>query len=94
MKHFLLAAVVAIGIAASPGAAARDDYDGGPSPEGMLFDLVIMRPVGLVGTVLGAAVFVVALPISITIGAPPSAPAKRLVVEPFMYTFARPLGED
>lgn len=94
MKRFFLAATTAAVLLATPVAIAGDSLDGKPSSEAMIFDLAIARPIGLVGTIAGAAIFVIALPISITIGAPPAAAAKRLVVEPFNWTFTRPLGES
>lgn len=68
------------------------DIEGAPSAGAMAFDLVIVRPVGLVATVLGAGLFVLQLPLSMIQGEPPSDPAKKLVVEPARYTFQRPLG--
>lgn len=93
MKRLFLAATVSISMLASPAAFAQDSFDESPSAEAMVFDLAIARPVGLVTTIVGAAIFVVALPISITMGQPPTAAAKRLVLEPFAFTFTRPLGD-
>jgi hypothetical protein len=70
----------------------RDDLNGTPSAGAMAFDLVIVRPVGLVATVLGAGLFVLQLPLSMIQGEPPSGPAQKLVVEPAQFTFKRPLG--
>lgn len=58
----------------------------------MLFDLVVLRPLGLVGTVLGTAAFVVSLPFSLPTKSTDEA-AQKLVVDPATYTFARPLGQ-
>jgi hypothetical protein len=55
-------------------------------------DILLVRPVSLAATVVGTAVFIVSLPFSIpskSVGAT----AQTLVVEPFNYTFTRPIGE-
>ena len=70
----------------------REGIDDSPSAGAMAFDLVIVRPVGLVATVLGTGLFVLSLPLSLIQGEPPSDPAKKLVVEPAKFTFTRPLG--
>jgi hypothetical protein len=54
-------------------------------------DILLVRPVSLAATVVGTAVFIVSLPFSIpskSVGAT----AQILVVEPFNYTFTRPIG--
>ena len=78
--------------AAAP--ASEDPFkpDTSPTGEQMALDLVIVRPLSLVGTVLGTVVFIVALPINaVTLNF--ADPARRLIVEPATYTFVRPLGD-
>ena len=58
----------------------------------IVLDAFLLRPLGLVATVLGAATFVVTLPFSLPTRSADDA-AKVLVVKPLEYTFARPLGE-
>lgn len=58
----------------------------------MVLDALLLRPLGLAATVLGAATFVVTLPFSLPTRSADDA-AKVLVVKPAEYTFARPLGE-
>jgi len=55
------------------------------------FDLVVTRPLGLVGMVGGAVVFVVAMPFALTSGSVGKT-WNALVVEPAKYTFTRELG--
>ena len=93
MKRLFLGAAASIAILAAPLVSADDPFEDRPSAEAIVFDLAIARPVGLVSTIVGAVIFVIALPVSITIGQPPSAAAKRLVLEPFAFTFTRPLGD-
>jgi len=70
----------------------RDTLDGKPSAGAMAFDLIVVRPVSLAATVIGAGLFVLSLPLSIIQGERPSDPAQKLVVEPAKFTFDRPLG--
>ena len=54
-------------------------------------DILLVRPVSLAAIVVGTAVFIVSLPFSIpskSVGAT----AQTLIVEPFNYTFTRPIG--
>jgi hypothetical protein len=62
------------------------------SGDAMVFDTIIMRPLGIVASVIGAATFVVSLPFSLPTGSADEA-AQKLLAEPLKYTFARPLGE-
>jgi len=69
-------------------------YAGDTTPGGgeMLIDLVLARPLGLVGTVLGSAIFIVSLPFD-AIAGDVAGPARKLVEEPAQFTFSRPLGQ-
>lgn len=69
------------------------ELDNSPSAGAMVFDLVVIRPLSLVGTVLGSAVFLLQMPLALIQNKPPIAAAKKLVVEPARYTFDRPLGQ-
>ena len=78
--------------------ASTDEYGSGlnnsaaPSAEVMAFDLVVIRPLGVVATVAGVGLFVLSLPIDL-ITWNVKDPAKRLVVEPAKFTFSRDLGD-
>jgi hypothetical protein len=63
------------------------------SGEDMILDLVLLRPIGFVATVLGTAAFVVSLPFTIPLKQTNEA-AQKMVVKPGKYTFTRPLGYD
>ncbi len=58
----------------------------------MVVDLVVMRPLGLAATVIGAVGFVVSLPFTIA-GGNVGEVAQELVARPAAYTFTRPLGD-
>ena len=62
------------------------------SAEEIIVDGLLLRPGGLVATVVGTAVFVVTLPFSIPTKSVDKA-AQRLIVDPVRYTFVRPLGQ-
>ena len=92
---FLLAAVLLFTWAASPALAKEKQHITGEDRNAgsMMFDLVILRPLGLAATVIGTAFFVVSLPFSI-LGGNTGEAAKKLMVEPAKYTFTRPLGAE
>jgi len=56
-------------------------------------DLVMLRPIGFIATVLGTAAFIVSLPISLPTGSAGKT-FTSLVKEPAKYTFVRELGEE
>lgn len=96
--RFHLAKTVAHGAAAlalllSAQAQAFDQViDDTPSAEAMTFDLFIVRPLSLAGTIVGTAVYVVALPVNLlTFNL--ADPARRLIIEPAKFTFVRDLGD-
>lgn len=60
--------------------------------EAMVVDAVVLRPLGLAATVLGAGVFVISLPFTLPSGSVGDA-AEELVAKPARYTFQRPLGQ-
>jgi hypothetical protein len=86
---FLLSGIAA----ADPSAGVRADQD----MLGVISDIIIVRPIAVVGTLAGAAVLVGTLPFSALASiAPPhdaiSRAAGALVGVPACYAFKRPLG--
>ena len=63
-----------------------------PSGSDMFVDLIVTRPLGLLGVIAGSVAFVVALPFTIPSGSVERS-AEELVKKPIRYTFKRPLGE-
>lgn len=86
------AAVLTVTSAAAPAQEYREGIDDSPSAAAMAVDLVLIRPLSLVATVLGVGLFALDLPFSIIQGEPPSEPANKLVVQPAKFTFTRRLG--
>jgi hypothetical protein len=64
----------------------------GYTAEKMVADILLVRPVGILATVFGSAVFIVALPFSL-LGGNTGATFENLVVTPAKFTFKRPLGD-
>ena len=60
-------------------------------PGVVVVDLVVVRPLGIVATIAGAAVFIVALPFS-ALGGNTEETWESLVVSPSEFTFKRPMG--
>jgi hypothetical protein len=92
----LLAAVLVVSWAAFPALAEEEkyQYDSEEFSDAVTMgvDLFVVRPIWLVGTVLGTAAFIVSLPFTI-LGGNTGEAAQKLVVAPAKYTFTRPLGK-
>ena len=63
-----------------------------PSGGAMMFDLAVVRPVGIVATAVGCVFFVVSSPFS-ALGGNIDTAGEKLVKDPANFTFKRPLGE-
>ena len=82
-----LLAAVALLITSAPNALADD-----PSPGLIIADAVIVRPVGVVITVVSSAAFVVALPFAAIARRVPET-AENMIAKPARSMFCRPLGD-
>jgi hypothetical protein len=92
-KKLVLIPAVCLTIAVPPAFALDQDQIGRePTTAEMYADGLVARPLGLVASVLGAAVFVVTLPFTLPSHSVDRA-AKELVAVPAQYTFKRPLGQ-
>lgn len=83
---------LALAVAAVPGRADDSNTVTGDKGTDMLVDVVVMRPLGLVATVVGTALTIVALPFTIPTGSVGDS-AREMIVKPAEYTFKRPLGQ-
>jgi hypothetical protein len=94
MGGWLIPVVLALALVVMPGSAAAwaDEPVTGDRAADMVLDAAVMRPLGLVATLLGTALTVVALPFTIPSGSV-EASARELIVKPAEYTFKRPLGD-
>ena len=96
-KKILVPCVVIVSLIICPlFALAEKDYmdldKKAKTSEGMAIDLLAVRPLGIVGTVVGTAVFFVSWPFS-ALGGNSDEAWDTLVAEPAVYTFQRPLGD-
>lgn len=82
-----LLCVMAILLAHAPQARAMEDG----SPEAIAADVLVVRPACFVATIIGSAIFLVALPVA-AISKSTGATADTLIVKPARATFTRPLG--
>ena len=58
----------------------------------MAADVLIVRPLGIIATVVGSALFIVALPFA-ALGGNTGDVFEHLVKDPAKFTFQRPLGD-
>jgi len=74
--------------------ALAQEYFESEEPEGgeMIYDFLIVRPLGIIATAVGSIFYVVSLPFS-ALGDNVDAAREKLVKDPFNFTFKRPLGE-
>jgi hypothetical protein len=90
MKTSLITAACVVGLLLAPvGSARASDFD---DPVSVAADVLVVRPVCLVATVVGSALFVVALPVAATSKSVKQT-ARILVTKPAKMTFTRPLGD-
>ena len=87
----VIAALICVPFATS---AQAQEYFEAKEPGGgaMMYDMVVVRPVGLVATAVGSVFWLISLPFSAS-GDNTETATKKLVKEPAAYTFRRPLGE-
>ncbi len=90
----LASALLAVSLGLMPIAAPaqQDNTVSGDKATDMVVDVIVMRPLGLVATVMGTVLTVVALPFTIPSGSVESS-ARELILRPADYTFRRPLGD-
>ena len=74
--------------------ALAEEYFEREDPTGsmMIFDFIVVRPIGIAATVIGSVFYVVSLPFSL-LGDNSGEAGEALVKDPAAYTFKRPLGE-
>jgi hypothetical protein len=84
--------IAALALAPVPAALAQEAGESEERSAGaMTFDLLLIRPVGVVATVLGSALFIASVPFAAAGGN--TMPAyEKMVIQPAKFTFQRPLG--
>jgi hypothetical protein len=94
-KHFLILVLVATILTPPVGALAESHPEGRDPQINMAYmagDAVLVRPLGIVATVVGFAFFIVASPFALISGNAGET-WDGLVVYPAKFTFQRPIGE-
>ena len=87
----VIAALICMPLANS---ALAQDYFEAKEPGGgaMMYDTIVVRPVGIVATAVGSVFWLISLPFS-ALGDNVDTATQKLVKEPAAYTFKRPIGE-
>jgi len=89
-KALIIIAAVLFAFTATFSFAATDTQN--PQDEAIIGDILVLRPLGVVATIVGSVFYLVGLPFSQGGGNTQSA-ADTLVVAPATFTFARPVGD-
>jgi len=89
LAPLLLAAMVA---GSAHAQSTLSEIEDGPGAGAITFDLIFIRPLALVSTVLGTGVFILQLPFDIGPENRVDKAFETLVKEPARYTFTRQLG--
>lgn len=99
-KRFIIAVLVLLAIAmlqtpsyADPSSKYSTKTKGNIPLDAPLFDVLILRPLGIASCALGVVTSFVAMPFAVTSGAGYEV-GDKLLTEPFEYTFKRPIGYD
>ena len=93
-KSLIIAMIAAMIIMPLATNALAVEYWDAEDPSGgeMVFDFVVLRPVGLVATAIGSVFFVVSSPFA-ALGGNMDTAKEKLVKDPAAFTFKRPLGQ-
>ena len=94
-NHSIIVVMIALLVLIPFGSASlAGEYFEAEEPEGaeMIYDALIVRPIGMIATAVGSIFFVLSLPFSVA-GDNVDSASEELVKKPARYTFKRPLGE-
>lgn len=90
IKKLIVAVIMAV--SAGQAAAVDPEADRVPTASEVFIDAALVRPLGVVTLVAGAAVWVVSLPFTLPSGSVGKS-TEALIVTPFKHTFKRPVGQ-
>lgn len=93
-KPLIIMMIAAMMIMPIANTALASEYFESEDPSGgeMMFDLAVVRPVGIVATAVGCVIFVVSSPFS-ALGGNIDTASEKLIKDPAAFTFKRPLGD-
>jgi hypothetical protein len=93
-KSMVILMISVLLIAPGASTALAEEYFEKEDPTGgmMIYDMCLVRPIGIVATAVGSVFYVISLPFS-SLGDNTDQAAQALVKDPAAYTFSRPLGD-
>lgn len=93
-KSLVILMISVLLIAPGASTALAEEYFEKEDPSGgmMIYDMCLVRPIGIVATAVGSVFYVISLPFS-ALGDNTDEAAQALVKDPAAYTFSRPLGD-
>ena len=93
-KSMVILMISVLLIAPGASTALAEEYFEKEDPTGgmMIYDMCLVRPIGIVATAVGSVFYVISLPFS-ALGDNTDQAAQALVKDPAAYTFSRPLGD-
>jgi hypothetical protein len=95
VKSWIVFGVIAalIGVPFGTSALAQEYFETKePGGGAMMYDMIVVRPVGAVATAVGSVFWLITLPFAAA-GDNVDTSTEKLVKEPASYTFKRPIGE-
>ena len=97
MKKAIVSLFLTLAFLSAPGASFAQP--GGKAPAApvdatlLVYDLLIVRPISLAAIVAGAALYIPAAALTLLAGKDPAPLAEPLLIQPYNFAIARPLGE-
>ena len=93
-KPLIIMMIAAMMIMPIANTALASEYFESEDPSGgeMMFDLAVVRPVGIVASAVGCVIFVVSSPFS-ALGGNIDTASEKLIKDPAAFTFKKPLGD-
>ncbi len=93
-KSLVIVMITALIVIPFASAALAAEYFEAEDPSGgaMIFDFIMVRPIGIIATAVGSIIFALSWPFS-ALGDNVDTASEKLVKEPAAFTFKRPLGE-
>ena len=90
----MIVTIFLLTVTAAPALAQQKNPGSEPDPEIVIADLILVRPLGFIATVFGAALFVVTLPFTVFGGEEnTNMVIEKIIKEPARFTFERPVGQ-
>jgi hypothetical protein len=92
MKRAITFLIIAFLTLSFSPAFAKDNSSEAPPVQDVLWDILLIRPLGFMGTVLGVGTYVISLPVTVPLRKKDEA-KEILITSPYNHYFRRPLGE-